>query len=165
MKIKTSLIFLLFVSSFVFVQCKKKKKPEPVETHAVDPNVDSFENMRVHILAHNCVSCHNTAAATNVQHGLVLEGADVYERLINVVPVNADALAAGLKLVRPNQADSSFFYTKCDWNAYPNYQWGNQMPLGADLLSANEILFIKQWINAGAPKTGVVADPNLLKTH
>jgi hypothetical protein len=165
MKIKFSILLMLFATSCVFVQCKKKKKPVPVETHAVDPNADSFENMRVHILAHNCVSCHNLAAATNVQHGLVLEGSDVYERLINVVPVNANALAAGLKLVKPGKADSSFFYTKCDWNAYPNYQWGNQMPLGADLLSANQILFIKQWINAGAPKTGVVADPELIEAH
>jgi hypothetical protein len=39
------------------------------------------------------------------------------------------------------------------------------MPLGADLLTSNELEFIRQWIEAGAPRTGVVADPSLLNAH
>jgi hypothetical protein len=153
---KISLYILLISCSVLMMQCKKN------QTHAsqdVDPALASFENMRVHILQHNCVSCHNTATNT----GLILEGADLYTSLINATPKNIDAKNAGLKLVMPNNADSSFFYTKCAWNTTP-FKYGAPMP-NATLLSADEILFIKQWINAGAPKTGVVADYKLLHAH
>jgi hypothetical protein len=148
------------ILSIIVVQCKKKT----TTTEVVDPNAASFSNMQEHIFKHSCNTsgCHNTAAANNVQHGLVLEGVDVYERLINIDPKNADAKAMKLKLVMPNKADSSFLFTKCAWTTF---KYGNQMPLGADVLSANEIEFIKQWINAGAPKTGVVADYKLLTAH
>ncbi len=162
MKIKKLVIaFTILSISIIMVQCKK----HPTTTgEVVDPNVASFSNMQQHIFKHSCNTsgCHNTAAANNVQHGLVLEGVDVYERLINIDPKNVDAKAAGLKLVMAGKADSSFLFTKCAWTTF---KFGNQMPLGADALKANEVEFIKQWINAGAPKTGVVADYKLLEGH
>ncbi len=159
---KIALVFAIVAVSVIMVQCKK---PKPVTTvEVVDPLAASFSNMQQHIFKHSCNTsgCHNTAAATNVQHGLVLEGVDVYERLINIGPKNVDAKAAGLKLVKPGVADSSFLFTKCAWKTF---KYGNYMPLGADTLDADEVEYIKQWINAGAPKTGVVADASLLKPH
>jgi len=142
-----------------------KKPDNPVET--VDANAASFDNMQQHIFKHNCNSsgCHNTAAASNVQHGLVLEGADVYERLVGIAPKNVNAKNANLKLVYAGKSDSSFLYHKVNWAANTKYKFGNEMPLGANSLDANEMLFIKQWIDAGAPKTGVVADYKLLRAH
>jgi hypothetical protein len=163
---KNNKIFAFACCAFVIIfatQCKKTVHT-PVET--VDPNIASFLNMQTHILTHSCNSsgCHNTAAATNMQHGLVLEGSDVYERLINIAPKNIDAKNAGLKLVMAGKSDSSFFYTKCNYNN-TNFKYGNPMPLGGNNLDSNEIKFIKQWIDAGAPKTGVVADYKLLHAH
>jgi hypothetical protein len=161
MKLKRmSILFVATLFCIAMAQCKKHTTPVEV----VDPTIASFLNMQTHIFKHSCNTsgCHNTAAASNVQHGLVLEGADVYERLINIAPKNTDAKAANLRLVVPNSADSSFLFTKCAWTSH---KFGNQMPLGADALIANEIEFIKQWINAGAPKTGVVADYKLLEDH
>lgn len=156
----------LMALSFISLAASACKKPtNPTET--VDPNVASFDNMQQHIFKHSCNSsgCHNTAAASNVQHGLVLEGVDVYERLVGVAPKNADAKNANLKLVYAGKSDSSFLFHKVNWAANTQYKFGNEMPLGADALDANEITFIKQWIDAGAPKTGVVADYTLLHAH
>ena len=36
------------------------------------------------------------------------------------------------------------------------------MPLGLDFLTNGELEYIRQWIIAGAPETGVVADESLL---
>jgi hypothetical protein len=43
-----------------------------------------------------------------------------------------------------------------------NFKFGNSMPLGADVLTAKQIEFVRQWIAAGAPETGDVADKTLL---
>jgi hypothetical protein len=154
--------FIALLACFFLVGCKKQ---EQEEIEVVNPELASFENMKIHIFNHNCTSCHNVGATSNLQHGLPLEGAVVYEKLFNVIPHNNDAELAGLRLVVPGYPDSSFLYTKTNWNAYPNYHFGNQMPLGADLLTSNELEFIRQWIEAGAPKTGVVANPSLLNAH
>jgi hypothetical protein len=153
-------------AAFIILLAAQCKKATPAVVETVDPNIASYLNMQTHIFKHSCNSsgCHNTAAATNVQHGLVLEGADVYERLVNVTAKNIDAKNAGLLLVKPGNSDSSFLYAKCNYNN-SSFKFGNPMPLGSNALSANEIEFIKQWINAGAPKTGVVADYKLLQGH
>jgi len=155
----------LFIALLAFsfaISCKKEKQEVK---KVVDPNLASFENMKIHIFSHKCTSCHNVGATNNLQHGLPLEGTSVYDKLFNVVPRNDDAEQAGLRLVVPGYPDSSFLYTKINWNAYPTYHFGNQMPLGADLLTSDELEFIRQWIAAGAPKTGVVANSSLLQAH
>jgi hypothetical protein len=165
---KTRFIYLLtafFTICIVFIQCKKTTHPPAGEV--VDPTVATFLNMQQHIFKHSCNStgCHNVAAASNVQHGLVLEGSDVWERIVGVDPKNADAKNAKLKIVYAGKSDSSFLFHKIDWLKNTKYKFGNQMPLGADLLDSNEIKYIKQWIDAGAPKAGVVADAALIKAH
>jgi hypothetical protein len=160
---KIGTLLIMAGLTFTLMQCKKKP---PIVVEVVDPTVASYLNMQTHIFKHSCNTsgCHNTAAATNVQHGLVLEGVDVFERLINVDPKNVNAKNAKLKLIMPGKSDSSFLLTKCNWTNTA-LRFGNQMPLGSDPISADEIEYIKQWINAGAPKTGVVADAKLLKVH
>jgi len=162
MKKTVGYLFIALLAFSFAISCKKKKQEV---TEVVDPNLASFENMKIHIFNHNCTSCHNVGATSNLQHGLPLEGTSVYEKLFNVVPHNDDAELAGLRLVVPGYPDSSFLYTKTNWNAYPTYHFGNQMPLGADLLTSDELEFIRQWIAAGAPKTGVVANSSLLHAH
>ncbi len=158
---KTAIVFILFVTAIGFSQCKKKAA---MPKEFVDPTAASFANIQTHIFKHSCNSsgCHSTGAVNNTQHGLVLEGVDVYERLINKDVKNSSAKNLGLKLVIPNKADSSFLLTKCQWTSF---KFGSQMPLGKDPITAGEIEFIRQWINAGAPKTGVVADHTLIKPH
>ncbi len=155
---------IIICFSILFTQCKKKTTT-PVET--VDPTISSFLNMQTHIFKHSCNStgCHNTAAVSNLQHGLALEGSDVWERIVDITPKNIDAKNANLKIVYAGKSDSSFLFHKVNWTANTLYKFGNQMPIGANLLEADEIEFIKQWINAGAPKTGVVADYKLLHAH
>jgi hypothetical protein len=166
----TKASFLYFAAAIIsistlFVQCKKTTHPPAAEV--VDPTAATFLNMQQHIFKHSCNSagCHNVSAASNVQHGLVLEGSDVWERIVGVDPKNVDAKNANLKIVYAGKSDSSFLFHKVDWLKNTKYKFGNQMPIGADLLDADEIEYIKQWINAGAPKTGVVADAALLKAH
>jgi hypothetical protein len=163
-----SVLFLILVAGVFGISVLNGCKHEPVEpAETVDPNLASFENMKQHIFKHGCSTsgCHSAAQATNPQHGLVLEGGDVYERLVNVDPRNTQALDSGLLLVKPGVPDSSFLYHKINWNAYPQFHFGNEMPLGANALTGDEIEFIRQWIAAGAPRTGVVADYRLLHAH
>jgi hypothetical protein len=164
---KTKILYLvccLLCIAMLMVQCKK---PQSAAAEVVDPTVATYLNMQQHIFKHSCNStgCHNVAAASNVQHGLVLEGSDVWERIVGVDPKNADAKNANLKIVFAGKSDSSFLFHKVNWTANTKYKFVNQMPLGADLLDADEIEYIKQWIDAGAPKTGVVANAALLKPH
>ncbi len=160
------LTLFLFGISFILIQCKKKNPtPVVVDSHGtVDASLASFENMKKHIFDHNCVSCHNPSQAANTNGGLILTGTTVYENLINITAYQTQANTAGAILVKPFDADSSFLYTKCNFSQTGVYPFGNAMPLGADPLTANQILYIKQWIDAGAPKIGVVADAALL-TH
>lgn len=156
---------LTVLTMFALTQCKKTEVVAAKEV--VDPKVATFQNLQIHVFKHNCNStgCHNVAAASNVQHGLVLEGTDIYERLIGIDPKNTEAKNAGLKLVTAGNSEKSFLFHKMNWSNNTNYKFGNQMPLGAGLLSAGEIQFVKQWIDAGAPKTGVVADATLIRSH
>ena len=55
-----------------------------------------------------------------------------------------------------NAPDKDHFYAD-----HPQY--GEIMPLGMDFLTNGQLEFIRQWIVAGAPETGVVADSLLLQ--
>ena len=58
----------------------------------------------------------------------------------------------------------SLLYHKLEWNSvhHGGKQYGLPMPLGSTALSVGQIEFVRQWIEAGAPKTGKVADAKLL---
>jgi hypothetical protein len=145
--------------ALTFVACKKDDPITPTPT-----TTDSFALLQQKVLTKSCAlsGCHaSTADNSYQQHKLVLKGDAVHAALVNGSVKNADAVTAGLKQIIPNNIDKSFFYQKLIF-ATSAFQYGNEMPLGADPLTTKQLEFIRQWINAGAPKTGDVADKTLL---
>jgi hypothetical protein len=156
-KMKNILVSMLLVTALA--SCKKDPAPPPTPVAN-----SSFELLEQKIIVKSCAlsGCHaSTADNSFIQHGLVLKGADLYKRLLNGSVKQPQALAAGLKQIVPNDPTKSFMYQKVD-HSNATYKFGLSMPIGLDDLTPNQILFIKQWINAGAPKDGDVADKNLL---
>ena len=155
---KKTILLLSFATLLVFACKKETVTPTPVTT-------DSFGLIQQKIFDTKCSSsgCHGSSSDNSYkQHNLVLKGADVYERIMNGAVKNADAIKANLKQIVPNDLDKSFIYQKCIYYK-STYKYGNSMPLGANDLTANQLKFIEQWIKAGAPKTGDVADKTLLQ--
>lgn len=123
-----------------------------------------------------CASCHNN---TNPQSGLDLEGVgataqerllDVYNKILNVNPNNAHAIAKGYKFVYPGRSDKSFLFRKIaqnfDESVHINLQEdGNMPPYGSDDLTEIEKEMIRQWILYGAPATGQVVDPQIIENY
>jgi hypothetical protein len=154
LKIILSLLFLVAM----FNACKKDD-PTPTPTPT-----SSFGLLQTKVLDKSCAlsGCHaSTADNSFKQHNLVLKGDNVYTSLFNGSVKNADAVKANLKQIVANDLENSFFYQKINFkNA--KHKYGVSMPIGADDLTANQIKFIEQWIKAGAPKDGDVADKTLL---
>jgi hypothetical protein len=120
----------------------------------------SFALLQRKIVNQHCATagCHSAASKAG---GLVLEPSVSYSNLVNAMPVNSAARAAGYKLVLPNQPDSSFLFLKV--NAALPTQFGDRMPLNAMTgLTSSAREFIRQWIASGAPLSGDVADARLL---
>ncbi|TAE56185.1 MAG: hypothetical protein EAZ89_04940 [Bacteroidetes bacterium] len=107
--------------------------------------------------------CHATEGDNSyVQHGLAFTGAAAtYSRLINGSVKDAQALTAGLKQVVPGDTLNSFLFQKINFDK-ATHAYGLSMPIGADPLTPFQVLFVQQWILAGAPETGHVADKTLL---
>jgi len=124
----------------------------------------TFERIQAEIITPTCTAgCHATGSVFATSSGLVLEKAVAYRNLVGVVPRNAAAKTDGLLRVKPFRADSSLLYHKLvitDGHHSPTY--GSTMPLGADPLYNGQLEFIRRWIEAGAPETGVVADTMIL---
>ncbi len=144
------------------VSCKK------AETESVAPTeTSSFDLMQQKILTPSCATagCHaSDKDASFAQHGLVLSEGVAYQNMVGVDPKNSAAKADGFKRVKAFASLESLLYHKLNISAshHTGKQYGNPMPLGADLLPDGQIEFVRRWIEAGAPKTGNVADPELL---
>ena len=123
---------------------------------------DTWTIIQEKILTTTCATggCHaSNSDATFSQHNLILAPAVAYENLINTVPKNAAAIAAGLLRVKAGDYTSSLLYHKINCQSG---QYGATMPLGGPNLTQGQIEFIKQWITNGAPKTGSVVDESVL---
>lgn len=137
-------------------------------TEATDPLAQgSFDAIQQKILTPSCATsgCHASEKdADFAQHGLVLAAGVAYENLVGVNPKNSAALADGLKRVKPFASLESLLFHKLNIAAshHTGKQYGNPMPLGGQTLSDGQIEFVRRWIDAGAPKTGTVADVTLL---
>ncbi|MCK8493024.1 hypothetical protein M0L20_14240 [Spirosoma sp. RP8] len=135
---------------------------------STDPTVTaSFDLIQQKILTPSCASsgCHASEKdASFAQHGLVLAEGFAYQNLVGVDPKNSAAKADGLKRVKAFASLESLLYHKLTVTAshHTGKQYGNPMPLGGQLLPDGQIEFIRRWIDAGAPKTGSVADAALL---
>lgn len=136
-------------------------------TTAVDNTTASFVLLQRRILTPTCATagCHASDKDSDfLQHGLVLAEGVAYQNLLNVKPKNASALEEGLLRVKPFASLQSLLYHKLNTNAlhHAGRSYGNPMPLGSPPLSVGQIEFVRRWIEAGAPQTGVVADAALL---
>ena len=130
--------------------------PTPTEGAA------SFAQIQTTILTPSCATanCHVGAGA---QANLVLSADVAYENLVGVKPTNPNAVADGLKRVMVGKPDSSLLYHKLVFPpGHHASDYGNPMPTGTGGLSTGQLEFVRQWIAAGAPKTGIVASATLL---
>ena len=164
-------IFLI-VSILVlfFIGCEKDTASN-VEPINEIPGRSSWKIIQQEILDNNCAGCHSVGTSFGNQSELILTADVAYENLIDRDPHNQSAKDDGLELLgteglaslyksylweKINAPDKDHFYAD-----HPQY--GEIMPLGMDFLTNGQLEFIRQWIVAGAPETGVAADSSLLQ--
>jgi hypothetical protein len=159
-------IILLLLAGLAIAGCSSDN-PAPVETDANS----TWGVIQEDILAARCVGCHMAGTSFANQSALVLTPDVAYAQLVGAIPNNESAVGEGLTRVsaaqglpglfksylweKVNAPDQAHFY-----GDHPYY--GAQMPLGGQPLTNGELALIRAWIEAGAPETGVVADPALL---
>ena len=114
----------------------------------------AYHDIQEYIFDKSCASsaCH---AAPQNSAGLNLEYGLSYDNLVGIVPRNAAAADAGMKLVDPENPDNSFLLTKL---IGPDPDQGSRMPFGGGMIHNGKIEAIRTWIEAGAPETGRIAD-------
>ncbi len=121
----------------------------------------SWAALQEKVITPVCAGCHTAGTDYALQSGLVLTPDVAYTNLFNVAAHHTNANADGLLRIKPSDAEKSFLYLKV--HGLPQGKdYGNPMPLGSRGLSIGQMEFIRQWIAAGAPKDGVVADKALL---
>ena len=155
---KKFLIAVLFITALVSA-CKKTAAVEPAY-QAPDSSYGLIYNK---IFTPTCAlsGCHANESHATHAHAVTLAGSATYEGLINVAPKNGQAIAAGLKLIVPNDSTKSFLYQKLIYSRSA-HKYGSPMPTGGLVLTDKQILFVRKWIEAGAPKEGHVADKTLM---
>ena len=130
--------------------------PAPIDGAA------SFAQIQTTILTPSCATanCHVGAGA---QAQMALTADVAYDNLVGVKPTNPNALADGFKRVMIGKPDSSLLYHKLVFPPGHHVRdYGNPMPTGTAGLSNGQLEFVRQWIAAGAPRTGIVANATLL---
>jgi hypothetical protein len=154
-KVKLGAIALALV---LLTQACKPEDPKPA---AYTPPDGSYKLVFEKIFKPSCglSNCHAQEGDFG-HHGLVNDY--TYEHLLTEEVKNNDALAAELKLIVPGDATNSYLYAKISWEDSP-HQFGQKMPTGGLTLTDNQVEFVRQWIAAGAPETGHVADQTLLE--
>ena len=139
-------------------------EPEP------DPPTATWSVIQSAILDNNCVECHVAGSSFAQQSDLILTANVAYDQLVNRMPNNAAARADGLVLVGTEGLASigrSFFWEKINAPNQEHYfddhaGYGSMMPLGKPSLTNGELAYVLEWILAGAPRTGEVANQSLL---
>jgi hypothetical protein len=150
--IKTTFWVTAAMTCTLLMACEK----EPTTT----TETASFDLLQSKILTPRCATagCH-----ASEKDGLVLSKELAYDRTVNATPLNLAAKNDGLKVVKPFSADKSLLYHKVHADiSHHAANYGKPMPIGGKALNANEVEFIRRWINAGAPRTGDIVDKNLL---
>ena len=167
------LLFLALTTIGIIFSCQKDPDTptQPTNPTPTGEYVSSWDFINKKILAEACVDCHSKGSTFARQSGLVLEEAVAYQNMVGVRPHNQAAREDGLFLLE--QGGLSSLYTSFLWekiNApdqehfnqdHPEY--GEMMPLGNKSLTNGELEYIRQWIVAGAPEDGFVADEEVLK--
>jgi len=151
----------------LLTQCSSDDSPDDDPTLEDD---STYGIIQSRIWDKNCTSCHQAGTTFARQSDLILTDDVSYDQLIDRPPHNAAAKADDLLLV--GTAGLSSIYTSFLWEKIntPDYahfyddhpEYGELMPLGGQSLTNGELRFISEWIMAGAPREGVVADVKLL---
>ncbi|WP_411281528.1 hypothetical protein [Gemmatimonas sp.] len=125
----------------------------------------SFARIQRDILNVSCVSCHKTGDANARQSGLVLTADSSYQQLMGVPSRQRTANANGLPRIKAFRSDSSLFYHKLAWiPGHHSVDYGNLMPMGTvQGVTAGQLEYVRRWIEAGAPRSGHVADTLVLR--
>ena len=134
-------------------------------------NQSSWNIIQKEILAPNCANCHLSGSAITKQSGLDLSASDIYENLVGVKPKNLSANEDDLLIVSSEGGmkglSKSFLWEKI--NAYDREhfladhpEYGQLMPPGKNFLTDGQLQFVRAWIEAGAPKEGIIADDDIL---
>lgn len=131
----------------------------------------SYDLIQTKIWDRYCTTCHSSSSAFGRQSNLILTKDKSYDQLVNRSPQNQKAREDGLMLLGTKGLESlatSFLWEKINFPAFDHFyedhpEYGELMPFGGPALSYGELEYIRKWIGAGAPKTGVVADEALLK--
>jgi len=148
------------------VACSGGDSPpsEPIAPQAIIAE-GSFARIQRDIFNPSCVSCHKTGDAHARQSGLVLTADSSYQQLVGVASLQRTAKANGLLRIRAFRSDSSLLYHKLAWvPGHHSVDYGNLMPMGTTQgIPAGQLEYIRRWIEAGAPRTGHVADTMLLR--
>ena len=155
---------LLSAASWSLSGCDSGRSVEPQE-------VSTWDTIQHDIFASNCVSCHSAGTSFARQSGLVLTPDLAYSQLMNIAPRNGTAAQDGLVLLSDEGLAGLFKSYLWEKINAPNQEhfyadhpaYGEQMPLGRPPLTNGQLEFIRQWIRAGAPEEGVVADLALLR--
>src|SRR4051812_26042734 len=125
----------------------------------------TFAQLQQSVLTPSCAvsGCHVSASAA-ASGNLVLTSDVAYDNLVNAAPTNLAAARDGLKRVTPGQPNNSLLFQKIVLALASSHsgEYGNVMPVGNSALTQGQVDFIKKWIEAGAPRTGEVADGALL---
>lgn len=156
--------FLLFwvvaiTTMLAVVGCDNDNPSSPATFSDTIAQTASFKLLQTELFAKSCAisGCHAGSVPTG---GLSLESGVAWKNLVGVTPNNEAAAAEGLQRVMAGQPERSFLLMKLRGELSPNH--GLRMPLGSAVLDSGKLEFIRQWIAAGAPDTGVVANPQLL---
>lgn len=156
------LVGFLGAATLSVLSCQPKSTDDPTPTEK-----SSYDLIQERIFDQSCATsgCHASPSdGTFAQHRLVLEKTVSHGYLVGVAPNQTVAKAEGLLRVKTFNADQSLLYHKLNVNGshHAGKNYGNPMPLGGTPLTVGQIEFIRQWIEAGAPKTGRVVDEKLL---
>jgi hypothetical protein len=138
---------------------------DPVVPQGCDPQLlytGTFDRIQRQIFNRSCAvsGCHDSQSF-NQSGGLLLETGSSRPSLVNVVPSNGAAQAAGWKRVTvldpsTGDPDTSFLVRKVNGD-FPGAGFGDRMPRVGRRLDAELRDVITRWVAAGAPETGWVA--------
>ena len=152
--------YLIIIFS-IFFGCEEAKKEE----------TSTWNIIQEEILVSSCLNCHASETTITKQSGLDLTNDEAYSEMVGVVPKNIAAKEDGLVIVS-NEGGmkglaKSFLWEKINAYDREHYlsdhpEYGQMMPPGENFLSDGQLQFVRAWIEAGAPETGVVVDKKLL---
>ena len=166
MKVNRLVTSSIFTLGFIIIlnSCSKNSNDAVLVSKASN----SYDLIQSRIFDKTCATsgCHASEKDGSFkQHGLVLTASVAYDNLFDKDPANANALADKYKRIKPFFSLESLLFHKLNWNSVAHHSgksYGNPMPLGGTALSVGQIEFVRRWIEAGAPRTGSVADTVLL---